>query len=405
MYKYRFVPEEPIRVAVLGSTGSIGTQTLDALSHKNCRFVMLSAGRNAELAAAQARKYSPNIVTMEDEDAASSLRLLLAGENVKIYSGKDAVPRGLEECGAEFVLHSIAGLAGLPSALAAARLGIRIGMANKEAVIAAGDTIFSALRSSGGALIPVDSEHSAIFQCLHAAGAASLCGQTDTLTVRRILLTASGGPFFGKCRNDLHEVTPAQALAHPTWKMGAKITVDSATLMNKGFEIMEAVRLFGVPEEKIEVLVHRQSVVHSMVEFADRSVIAQLAQPDMRGCIRYALTYPLRPDAEGESLDFTKLHSLTFDAPDLVTFPLLTAAREAIRRGGTAPAALIAADEEAVAAFLAGRIALDEIADVVMETMAVLYVSGETDEAALEAASAEARTEAARRIAMISSGK
>ncbi len=398
MRTYRPAPDEAVRVAVLGSTGSIGTQTLDALSRMNCRFVLLSAGRNAEAAARQARLYAPRIVTMEDEDAAASLRLLLAGEDIVVYGGRDAVLRGLEVCGADFVLHSIAGLAGLPSALAAAKLGVRIGMANKEAVIAAGDTIFRALRASGGELIPVDSEHSAIFQCLHAAGAASVRGETDISAVRRILLTASGGPFFGKCRKELHAVTPAQALAHPTWRMGPKITVDSATLMNKGFEIMEAVRLFGVPEEKVEVLVHRQSVVHSMVEFADRSVIAQLAQPDMRGCIRYALTYPTRIEAESEPLDFARLHALTFDAPDTETFPLLNAARETIRSGGTAPAALIAADEEAVDAFLTGRIALDEIADVVMETMAVLPAGATADEASLNAASETARAEAHRRI-------
>ena len=361
--------QRPLRVAVLGSTGSVGTQALDVMEQLGCRIVLLSASNNAEALALQARKYRPEICTMDSRIAADSLRLMLAGENIRVYGGKDAVREAIRECKADFVLHSIAGLAGLPAALAAAETGARIGMANKEAIIVAGDRIYEALRKSGGEMIPVDSEHSAIFQCLCASGAASSHGDGEQTLIKRILLTASGGPFFGWTKEALSHVTPAQALAHPTWKMGRKITVDSATLMNKGFEVIEAVRLFGVPVEKIEVLVHRQSIIHSMVEYIDNSVIAQLAAPDMRGCIRYAISHPHRAHVPEKGLDFPALQSLTFAAPDTDAFPLLDAARQAIQRDGIVPTALIAADEEAVDAFIGGRISLPGIADVVLQTL------------------------------------
>ena len=255
--------------------------------------------------------------------------------------------------------------------LAAAKTGARIGMANKEAIITAGDWIYDELKKSGGQLIPVDSEHSAIFQCLAASGAARADGCDGSSIVKRILLTASGGPFFGWDRAQLENVTPEAALAHPTWKMGPKITIDCATLMNKGFEVIEAVRLFGVSVDQVEVLVHRQSIIHSMVEYIDNTVIAQLGAPDMRSCIRYAASYPTRTWVGGKGLDFAALHSLTFDAPDTNTFPLLDAARDAIRRGGVAPTALVAADEEAVASFLRSEISLNTMAESVMEAMAM----------------------------------
>jgi 1-deoxy-D-xylulose-5-phosphate reductoisomerase len=361
--------EKPLRVAILGSTGSVGTQAIDALSTMGCRIVLLAAGRDAKTVAEQARLYHPEICTMNDENAAAELRLALAGQDVRVYGGADAVCRGIEECGADLILHSIAGLAGLPAAIAAAKTGARIGMANKEAIIVAGDWIYDALRQSGGQLIPVDSEHSAIFQCLAASGAAQPGARGGSSIVRRILLTASGGPFFGWDKEKLENVTPADALAHPTWKMGPKITIDCATLMNKGFEVIEAVRLFGVSVDQIDVLVHRQSIIHSMVEYIDNTVIAQLGAPDMRSCIRYAASYPTRTWVDGPGLDFAALHLLTFDAPDTETFPLLAVAREAIRRDGIDPAVLVAADEEAVDAFLRGEVSLNAMADAVIETV------------------------------------
>lgn len=371
LHPFVSTPDNPLRVAILGSTGSVGKQAIDALTAMGCRIVMLSAGRDAKTVAEQARLYKPAICTMDSESAADDLRLALGGENISVYGGPDAVCRGIEECGAELIIHSIAGLAGLPSAIAAAKTGARIGMANKEAIITAGDWIYDELQKSGGQLIPVDSEHSAIFQCLAASGAARTDGCDGSSIVKRILLTASGGPFFGWDRAQLENVTSEAALAHPTWKMGPKITIDCATLMNKGFEVIEAVRLFGVSVDQVEVLVHRQSIIHSMVEYIDNTVIAQLGAPDMRSCIRYAASYPTRAWVGGKGLDFAVLHSLTFDAPDTNTFPLLDAARDAIRRGGIAPTALVAADEEAVASFLRGEISLNTLAESVMEAMAM----------------------------------
>lgn len=363
--------DRPVRVAILGSTGSVGVQAVDALSGMGCDIVLLSAGRNTKLLAEQARAVRPAVCTVDNETDAARLRIDLADEDIKVCGGKAALEEAVLSCGADVIIHSIAGLAGLPSALTAARTGARIGMANKEAIIAAGDKIYDALRQSGGELIPVDSEHSAIFQCLAASRAASGTGDGDPSVIRRILLTASGGPFFGRTREELACVTPEEALCHPTWKMGPKITIDSATLMNKGFEVIEAWRLFGVPYDKIEVLIHRQSIIHSMVEYIDNTVIAQMGLPDMRNCIRYAVSHPERAGVTGERLDFTKLRTLTFDAPDFAAFPLLGCVGDVIRRGGTVPTALIAADEEAVASFIRGEIGFDRIADVVMETLAV----------------------------------
>ena len=243
--------DRPIRVAILGSTGSVGVQAVDALSGMGCDIVLLSAGRNTRLLAEQARTVKPAVCTVESEADAAVLRADLADCSCKIYGGKNAVEEAILASEADVIIHSIAGLAGLPSALTVARTGARIGMANKEAIIAAGDKIFDTLKMSGGELIPVDSEHSAIFQCLAASCAASATGDGNPSVIKRILLTASGGPFFGRTRQELARVTPEEALRHPTWRMGPKITVDSATLMNKGFEVIEAWRLFGVPYEKI----------------------------------------------------------------------------------------------------------------------------------------------------------
>ncbi len=397
MKPYIADPASPLRAAVLGCTGSVGRQALEVLDELGCRVVLLSAGSRDEETARLARKYRPEICTLDSTGAAASLRLALAGEDIRVYGGGDAACRAIGEAKADIIIHAVAGLAGLPSALAAAETGARLGIANKEAVIAAGGLLYDRIRKSGGELIPIDSEHSAIFQCLSAAGASSVRGGGDVSLVRRILLTASGGPFFGRKREELSRVTPEEALRHPTWRMGPKITVDCATLMNKGFEIMEAVRLFGVTEDKIEVLVHRQSIIHSMVEYIDHVVLAQLGAPDMRTCIRCAVTYPTRAICAGEGLDFAALGALTLEKPDTEAFPLLDTAREAIRRGGSVPTALIAADEEAVAAFLAGRISFTAISDAVREaTQAAVPGCADTSEEIL-AAEADAR-QTARRI-------
>ena len=388
---YSLKSGKPVRAAVLGSTGSVGTQALDALSHMGCRVVMLAGGRNTELLAEQARLFKPEICTVEDRESAEKLRAALAGENVKVYGGTTAAEEAVASCGADVIFHAIAGLSGLPSALAAAKTGARIGMANKEAIIAAGDLIFEALSASGGELIPVDSEHSAIFQCLAENRALSLSGKADPSVIRRILLTASGGPFYGRTRDELSGVTPEEALRHPTWKMGPKITIDSATLMNKGFEVIEAWRLFGVPYEKIEVLIHRQSIIHSMVEYIDNTVIAQLGLPDMRACVRYALTCPHRADVEESGIDFTKVRNLTFDQPDAEAFPLLFSAKEVIARAGIVPTALIAADEEAVAAFIKEEISFNQISDLVLETIHQTPDEPVRDMADVYAAEKEAR--------------
>lgn len=358
-----------IKCAILGSTGSVGTQAIDALTELGANITMLAAGKSFDKLLEQAKLCNPEIVATSDEACGEKLRAVLSDTNIKIYSGKDAICRAIYDCGASLIVHSISGMAGLPAALAAAETGARIAMANKEALIAAGHLIYDRLEKSGGELIPVDSEHSAIFQCLCAQGAAHPSRQADSSRVRRIVLTASGGPFFGWNSEQLDTVTPQMALAHPTWKMGPKITIDCATLMNKGFELIEACRLFGVDSDKVEVLVHRQSIIHSMVEYIDTSVIAQLSYPDMRDCVRFALTYPDRAPAGSPPLDFAKVGTLTFHEPDNEAFPLLNLARETWRRGGTAPASLIAADEEAVDAFLKEKIGFGDIARVVISAM------------------------------------
>ncbi|MBE6562136.1 MAG: 1-deoxy-D-xylulose-5-phosphate reductoisomerase [Ruminococcaceae bacterium] len=357
------------KVAVLGSTGSVGTQAIDALSVTDCEYVLLTGGRNIKLLADQARQTKVPLVAVPDEKTAVELRGLLAGESVKVLGGEGAVCEAIRECGADLFVHSIAGMAGIPAALEVSKTGARLAIANKEAIISLGDIIFDNVRKYGGELIPVDSEHSAIFQCLMTSGAVDAKGGSRPEIVKRILLTASGGPFFGKKREELQKVTPEMALAHPTWKMGPKITIDCATLMNKGFEIIEAARLFHVDIDKIEVLVHRQSIIHSMVEYIDTTVMAQLGTPDMRHCVRYALTYPERMTVKEPGLDFPALARLTFDAPDREAFPLLDTAVSAYKMGTTAPAALIAADEEAVSAFIGGKIGFTAISDTVAEAM------------------------------------
>ncbi len=376
-------------ITILGATGSVGRQACDVALETGLNVKMLCAGRNAAVMAELAEKLRPEVCIMEDRTAAEELRGLLAGADVKIYSGEESLLSYLESDPADVTIHSIAGLAGCATAFAAAKTPTRIGMANKEAIIAAGPVIRELMHNSGCTMIPVDSEHSAIFQCLTTEGEPNLF-ETDP-RVRRIILTASGGPFFGMKREELDSVTPERALAHPTWKMGPKITIDCATLMNKGFEVIEAARFYGVPSEKIDVVVHRQSIIHSMVEYIDNTVMAQMGVPDMRSAVRYAVNYPERLNSVGERLDFTKIGSLTFHEPDIDTFPLLTAARNALTRGGTAPAALIAADEEAVQAFIEGRVSFCGIADSVINAMEKVPVFDDITVENLAIADAEAR--------------
>ena len=291
--------------AVLGSTGSVGLQTLDVADKLGLEIKLLAAGRNTTLLASQIKKYSPKIAAVADEESANRLQNELSGgdAHTEILYKRDEVLSAIRETEADIVFHSVGGLAGLDYAYAAAESGKRIGMANKEAIIAAGDIIFDKLRESGGELVPVDSEHSAIYRLLE---------NHDKRDIKKLILTASGGPFFFSSMEELKNVTAEQALAHPTWKMGKKITIDSATLMNKGFEIIEAVRLFGFSEDKVSVVVHPQSIIHSMVEYNDNTVAAQMGKPDMRDCIRYAATAPHSAKIAGDELNIAKLSRLTF---------------------------------------------------------------------------------------------
>lgn len=347
-------------VAVLGSSGSVGTQALDVCEKLGLRVDALTGGRNDQLLEEQIRRFRPRFCAMADADAARALRTRVRDTDTKIFEGEEGILALIGETDAKTAVNSILGLAGLAPTLAAARRGMRIATANKESIVAAGDLVNVAVRENGAKLIPVDSEHSAIFQCLH-------CGTHGE--VKRILLTASGGPFFGYTKEQLERVTRADALRHPTWKMGAKITVDSATLMNKGLEVIEAVRLFGVSPAQITVVVHRESIIHSAVEYIDNAVIAELSHPDMRECVQYALTYPHRVPAVIEPLDLLKVGTLTFKRPDTEAFPLLALAFRAIETGGLMPAVLSAANEAAVSLFLADKIRFAEIAAVVERAM------------------------------------
>lgn len=379
---------------ILGATGSVGMQALDVAREQHCRVTALSA--NASVAAMEAlvREFSPIACAMADAAAAADLRTRLADTSVRVYAGGEGICTMIAETEGELVLNSIVGRAGLEPTLTALRTGRRLALANKESLVVAGDIVMETARAAGQTILPVDSEHCAIFQCLQA-------GRRED--VHKILLTASGGPFFGRTRAELARITPTDALAHPTWKMGAKITIDSATLMNKGFELIEAVHLFGVEPGQIEVVVHRESIIHSMVEYNDNSVIAQLGVPDMRTCVRYALTAPARIAGEVGAVDWRTLGRLTFAAPDTDTFPLLALAGEAIRRGGALPAVLNAANEAAVAAFLDRRLSfcgIDEVVSSVVDRMAHAAAWRRLDEIA--AADTEARALAGARIAALS---
>ncbi len=338
---------------ILGSTGSIGTQALEVARKNNIRVTALAAGSNVKLIEAQARAFKPLVVSLFDTDAAKELKTRLADTDIKVLSGEQGV---LETACAkgDTVLSAIVGIAGLKPTIAAIKQKKTIALANKETMVTAGETVNRLAKENGVKILPVDSEHSAIFQSLQGVKRESL---------KRILLTASGGPFFGKTADELKNVTAADALKHPNWSMGAKITVDSATLMNKGLEIIEAVHLFGVEAKDIEVLVHRQSILHSAVELCDGAVIAQLGTPDMRLPIQYALTYPERT-CNFERLDLFKAGTLTFEKPDTETFTALPLCVKAINAGGIYPAAVNGANEMSVKLFLEGKIRFLDIAEL-----------------------------------------
>ena len=342
------------KLAVLGSTGSIGVQALEAAERNEIKITALAAGRNIKTLEEQARRYKPETVSVFDTAAAKDLAVRLADTGIKVLSGEKGVCEAAQSC-CDTVLNAIVGIAGLVPTLAAIDAGKTLALANKETLVAGGEIVNRRIKEKGVRLLPVDSEHSAIFQSLQGAPEGSL---------KKILLTASGGPFYGKTRKELENVTVEQALNHPNWSMGAKITVDSATLMNKGLEVIEAVRLFGVSPDDIEVLIHRQSIVHSGVELSDGAVIAQLGTPDMRLPIQYALTYPERADNAFGRLSLTDIGTLTFEKPDTETFRCLPLCIEAVKRGGLLPAAVNGAGEEAVGLFLAGKIKFLEIAEL-----------------------------------------
>ena len=354
------VTESTKVISVLGSTGSVGEQALDVADKSGYKVTSVSANKNFLRVEEQARKFNVSAVAMADEDAARELKIRLADTAVRVYSGEDGVCEMIAQDNAETVVNSIIGKAGLLPTLAVIDKGARLALANKESLVVAGEIVMSRAREKGVEVLPVDSEHSAIFQSLKSGRQSE---------IKKILLTASGGPFFGYAKEDLAQISVERALAHPTWKMGAKITIDSATLMNKGFEVIEAVHLFDVPADKIEVVVHRESIIHSMVEYIDNSIIAQLSVPDMRLCIQYAVTYPERTAAAINELDLCALSGLTFKRPDMETFVLLKRAIDAINRGGALPAVLNASNEVAVSAFLAGKIGFYSIFEAVSETV------------------------------------
>lgn len=347
---------------VLGSTGSVGRQSLDVARAKKISVLGISANKNVKETEAQAREFGVRYVAMADRKAADELRIKLADTSAKVYGGADGICSMIEDSDAEAVVNSILGEAGLMPTLATIRTHKKLALANKESLVVAGRIVTDELKKYHGELVPVDSEHCAIHQCLRAGTHGE---------IKNLILTASGGPFYGYSKEMLGNITVAQTLNHPTWKMGAKITVDSATLMNKGFEVIEAAHLFGVDADMVEVLVHRESIIHSMVEYIDNSVIAQLSVPDMRHCVQYALTYPVRDtDSEGETkaLRLADIEKLTFGKPDTDTFVLLKLAGKALSDGGAMPAVVNAANEIAVDAFLHERIGFCGIADTVCET-------------------------------------
>lgn len=349
------------KLSILGSTGSIGTQALDVCRQNGYSVAALAAGSNTKLLEQQVRKFSVPVAAVYDEAAYRDLKQRLADTSVKVLAGEQGVCEAAAQDECDTVLNAIVGIAGLRPTMTAISAGKTLALANKESLVTGGNLVMQAAKERGVSILPVDSEHSAIFQCLE--------GNNNSDEIFKIILTASGGPFFGKTKEELYKVTKEQALKHPNWDMGAKITIDSATMMNKGLEIIEAAWLFRVNTDQIEVVVHRESVIHSAVEFVDGSVIAQLGVPDMRLPIQYALTYPNRVKGPSHRLSLTQYGTLTFFEPDYETFRCLGAAKEALAMGGLAPCVVNGANEQAVALFLDGKIRFIDIGELVCSAL------------------------------------
>lgn len=359
------------KIAVLGSTGSIGTQALDVCRRLGYTVEALAAGSNADLLEKQAREFSPKLVAVADENAAKRLSIALSDTDITVLGGEQAV---LEAAAADcsIVLNAVTGIAGLRPTIAAIEAGRDIALANKETLVAGGKRVMHYAAENGVKILPVDSEHSAIFQCLQAKG--------DYARIKKLILTASGGPFFGKTEEELEKVRPQDALNHPTWNMGKKVTIDSASMANKGLEIIEAAHLFDVEQNNIDVVIHRESIVHSLVQFTDNSVLAQLGVPDMRTPIQYALTWPERESGAAAELDLANVGTLHFYKQDEESFPATNLARRALAKGGTATAAFNAADEIAVAAFLDGKIKFTDIPKIIEKTIEKEFAKGDSFE-------------------------
>jgi 1-deoxy-D-xylulose-5-phosphate reductoisomerase len=381
--------DAPRRVTILGSTGSVGCSTIDLIERQPGAFAIeaLTARGNVGKLAEQARRLRPRLAVVADPAKYQELKRALAGTDIAVAAGPEALVEAAQRP-ADWVMSAIVGAAGLKATLAAVERGACVALANKESLVCAGELMTRAVKRHGATLLPVDSEHNAIFQCFEADRRQS---------IEKLILTGSGGPFRTRRREDLEDVTPEQAIAHPNWSMGAKISVDSATMMNKGLEIIEACHLFAMPEGRVEVVVHPQSIIHSMVQYEDGSVLAQLGSPDMRTPIAYTLAWPRRMPAPSARLDFVKIAQLTFEAPDPVKFPALRLARQALKAGGTAPIVLNAANEVAVALFLARRIGFLEITAVVEDTLAAMPAVPLSGLDQVHAVDAEARALAERR--------
>lgn len=355
-------------IALLGATGSIGRQTLEVVRELGLSVAALTAHTQIDLLERQARQFMPRLAVLYDETAAQELRRRLRGTGIEVMEGEEGLLAAATLPEADTVVTAVMGSVGLKPTLAAIRQGKRIALANKETLVCAGELVMDAAAQYGAEIVPVDSEHSAVFQCLQ--------GCRDRGEVKRILLTCSGGPFYGRTFEEMEHVTAADALRHPNWHMGPKITVDSATLMNKGLEIIEAMRLYRLPAEQVQAVIHRQSIVHSLVEYRDGALLAQLGTPDMKLPIRYALTYPYRAESPDAPLDLLTCGALTFAPPDETAFPCLRLARQAAKTGGTACAILNGANEAAVGLFLAGEIGFNDIprrVERAMERVPVQY--------------------------------
>ena len=343
-------------IAIFGSTGSIGTQSIEVARKHKINVKAITAGKDIDRLEEQIREFSPKFCAVLDEDRAKELKIRVADTTTKVVGGEKAIEELAYNVDCDMFLNSIIGKAGLRPTLAAIDSGKNIALANKETLVTAGTIVMNKAREKGVSVLPVDSEHCAIFQCLEGYPKSQ---------VSRLILTASGGPFFGKKRDELKNITPEMALAHPTWNMGQKITIDSATLMNKGFEVIEACHLFDIDVDNVDVVVHRESIIHSMVEYIDNAVLAQMGVPDMRTCIQYAITYPDRLEGLQEKLDLAKLGKMTFAEPDKETFVLLDLAYKSMKMGGLIPAVLNGANEEAVYLFLNHKISFTDIMDMV----------------------------------------